>query len=202
MRNNEECASGNHRIIGYMRVSTKKQKLALQKELLKKAGCEVIYSDLGVSGKIYPRKGLTKALRSLKSGDQLIVYKLARPPRHVLRAALLLQYFKDKDIHFSSLTEAFDIQTPDGRFMYYFCSIMAEAESDRTGMRTKDGMRSRKAKGVKFGRKRKMSNDAVISAIKMLKAPDTSKAAVARYYDISPSTLNRNIENLAARRNG
>ncbi len=64
-------------LIGYARVSTTDQNLALQKEALEKAGCERIYEDT-ISGTRAERPGLTKALEMLRSGDTLVIWKLDR----------------------------------------------------------------------------------------------------------------------------
>ena len=37
-------------LIGYMRVSTAEQDIALQRDALEKAGCERLFEDIGISG--------------------------------------------------------------------------------------------------------------------------------------------------------
>ena len=55
-------------LVGYMRVSTNEQNLALQRDALKAAGCERLYDDT-CSGSVAERPGLTKALDgSVRSG--------------------------------------------------------------------------------------------------------------------------------------
>jgi len=49
-------------LIGYARVSTLDQTLALQQDALSAAGCHEIYTDT-VSGSVTERPGLTDALR-------------------------------------------------------------------------------------------------------------------------------------------
>ena len=53
-------------LIGYARISTHDQTLALQKDALEKAGCEKIFTDT-VSGTKAERKGLTEALSQLRA---------------------------------------------------------------------------------------------------------------------------------------
>jgi len=53
-------------MIGYARVSTDEQNLALQLDALRGAGCEVIHEDKA-SGVLNGRKGLTEALKGLRS---------------------------------------------------------------------------------------------------------------------------------------
>ena len=62
--------------IGYARVSTEEQNLHLQRDGLNQAGCDKIFTDKGVSGNSIQREGLNRALKQIKKGDVLIVWKL------------------------------------------------------------------------------------------------------------------------------
>ena len=59
--------------IGYARVSTADQTLALQQDTLLKAGCERIFTDTA-SGSIADRHGLEEAISQLRPGDALVVW--------------------------------------------------------------------------------------------------------------------------------
>ncbi|MBD3353613.1 MAG: hypothetical protein GF364_19170 [Candidatus Lokiarchaeota archaeon] len=63
--------------IGYVRVSTDDQKLDLQMDAMRKAGCEQVYRDVA-SGAKEQRKGLHRALSFMRKGDTLVVWKLDR----------------------------------------------------------------------------------------------------------------------------
>ena len=177
--------------IGYARVSTKKQTLAMQRQALKAAGCSRIYSDNGVSGKVFPRKGLTQALNALEAGDTLVVYKQDRLGRLVLELAKLLRHLLSKKIALESLTQSMDITSASGRLMYYFCAVLAEHESDQTGERTRDGMEVKKIKGSRFGRKPLLSAANAMAARKILEADGVTIADTAKLFDVSPRTLKR-----------
>jgi len=58
--------------IGYARVSTLDQTLDLQRDALKQAGCEKIFTDT-MSGAVAERKGLEEALAFARKGDTLVV---------------------------------------------------------------------------------------------------------------------------------
>lgn len=64
-------------LIGYARVSTADQDLALQLDALRKAGCTRIFEDTA-SGAKTERPGLTSALAYLRPGDVLAVWRLDR----------------------------------------------------------------------------------------------------------------------------
>ncbi|KPU84035.1 hypothetical protein JI58_06170 [Marinosulfonomonas sp. PRT-SC04] len=59
-------------IAGYARVSAKDQNLDAQIAALRALGCDEIYTDQ-VSGKTMQRDGLAACLKSLQTGDTLIV---------------------------------------------------------------------------------------------------------------------------------
>ena len=68
--------------IGYARVSTDDQSLALQRDALAQAGCETICEDAGVSGSVERRPGLDRALELLGQGDVLVTWRLDRLGGH------------------------------------------------------------------------------------------------------------------------
>jgi len=63
--------------IGYARVSTKEQNLALQIDALNKAGCQNIYEEIA-SGAKTKRPILDELVKNLRKGDILIIWKLDR----------------------------------------------------------------------------------------------------------------------------
>jgi DNA invertase Pin-like site-specific DNA recombinase len=64
-------------LIGYARLSTHDQTLALQQDALQKAGCNKLFTDTA-SGAKSERKGLDKALNYVRKGDTLVVWRLDR----------------------------------------------------------------------------------------------------------------------------
>jgi DNA invertase Pin-like site-specific DNA recombinase len=69
-------------LIGYARVSTIDQDLALQREALKQAGCERIFEETA-SGAKADRPQLLRALDHMRAGDTLLVWKLDRLARSI-----------------------------------------------------------------------------------------------------------------------
>ena len=68
--------------IGYARVSTEEQSLALQLAALRHAGCERIFTEKA-SAVHSPRLGLSEARSHLRPGDVLVMWKLERLGRSV-----------------------------------------------------------------------------------------------------------------------
>jgi hypothetical protein len=64
--------------VGYARVSTEEQSLALQIDALRRAGCATIFRDAVVSGAKYSRPSLDRLLARVKPGDVLVTWRLDR----------------------------------------------------------------------------------------------------------------------------
>ena len=67
-------------LVGYARVSTQEQDLALQLDALRTAGCEKICEEKS-SGAQRERPALQAALTYMREGDTLVVWKLDRLAR-------------------------------------------------------------------------------------------------------------------------
>lgn len=126
-------------LIGYARVSTTDQNTELQKKALIRAECELIFEDTA-SGKNAQRPGLKKAIRRLRRGDTLMVWKLDRLGRSVRDLIDLVSALQAKGIHFRSLTDSIDTSTPAGRFFFHVMSALAEMERELIVERTRAGL--------------------------------------------------------------
>ncbi len=143
------------RKIGYVRVSDADQTENLQLDALKAAGCDLIYGDHGVSGKIRKRKGLSDLLAALKQGDTLIVWKLDRLGRSTLHLLTLLDDLRQRGIDFHIITQGIDTRTALGRMVFGQLAVFAEFEREQISERTKAGMAAAKVRGVHVGRPRR-----------------------------------------------
>jgi len=177
--------------IGYARVSTDDQTPALQLAALKKAGCKTIFKDEGLSGATVKRPSLRRCLKKLEPGDTLIVWKLDRLGRSLRDLITMLDDLKQRGVKFRSLTEAIDTDTPTGRAMWQMIGVLAELERSLISERTRAGLDAAKARGVKFGRKPKLSDEQIIHARKLLKAGKHSRNDVARLFNVGRKTLYR-----------
>jgi DNA invertase Pin-like site-specific DNA recombinase len=111
---------------GYARVSTGDQTPALQLAALKKAGCNTVFKDDGLSGATTKRPALLRCLKKLEHGDTLIVWKLDRLGRSLRDLIAMLDDLKHRGVKFRSLTEAIDTETPTGRAMWQMIGVLAE----------------------------------------------------------------------------
>ena len=173
--------------IGYARVSTGDQNPALQITALKRAGCERIFTDKA-SGASRKRPALDKCLKALNAGDVLVVWKLDRPGRSLRDLITLLDELKGQGVKFRSLTEAIDTETPTGRAMWQMVGVLAELERSLIQERTKAGREAAKRRGVKLGRKPKLSPQQVTHARKLIEDGE-SPSHVAQLLKVARSTL-------------
>ncbi len=146
---------------GYARVSTDDQDPALQLAALKKAGCDQTFTDKGISGATTKRPALARCLKTLQSGDTLIVWKLDRLGRSVRDLLNILHDLQGREVQFQSITEAIDTRTPTGRAMLHMVALLAELERGLITERTRAGVKAAKKRGVKFGPKPKLSPEQI-----------------------------------------
>jgi len=99
--------------IGYARVSTLDQNLALQQDALKEAGCEKIFIEQ-MSGAVTHRPALREAVEYARGGDTLIVWKLDRLARSMKQLIKTIEELRLRNIGLRSLTEAIDTTTAQG----------------------------------------------------------------------------------------
>src|SRR3954447_12924690 len=138
-------------LIGYARVSTTDQTLALQQDALTQAGCERIFTDTA-SGSKTDRPGLQEALRFARSGDTLVVWRLDRLGRSLKHLIETVTAMQEDGIHFRSLQEQIDTGSSGGKLIFHVFGALAEFERDLIRERTKAGLTAARARGRVGGR--------------------------------------------------
>jgi DNA invertase Pin-like site-specific DNA recombinase len=136
------------------------------------------------------RPELAKCLKALKAGDVLVVWKLDRLGRSLHDLIGLLDDLKTRGVAFKSVTESIDTATPTGRAMWQMVGILAELERSLIQERTKAGRAAAQARGVKMGRKPKLTTRQVVHARK-LREQGESPNEVAQLLKVSRRTLYR-----------
>src|SRR5687767_13289901 len=97
-------------LVGYARVSTQEQDLALQLDALRTAGCTRIFEEKA-SGAQRERPELKAALAYMRQGDTLVVWKLDRLARSLKQLIETVEALGQQDVGLRSLTEAIDTTT-------------------------------------------------------------------------------------------
>src|SRR3712207_6386249 len=142
-------------LIGYARISTLDQSLALQQDALRAAGCERIFTATA-SGARTDRPGLADALEHLRTGDTLVVWRLDRLGRSLEHLMETIRELHEQGIHFKSLQEQLDTATSGGKLVFHVFGALAEFERDLIRERTRAGLEAARARGRRGGRPRKL----------------------------------------------
>jgi DNA invertase Pin-like site-specific DNA recombinase len=179
-------------LIGYARVSTVDQNLALQRDALTEAGCQKIFTEQ-MSGAVADRPALHDAVEFARSGDTLIVWKLDRLARSMKQLIETIEDLRVRGIGFRSLTEALDTTTAQGRLVFHMFGALAEFERSLIRERTQAGLAAARRLGRKGGRPLKLTDDDIEAAKALLANPDIGVTQIAHRLGVSPATLYRYI---------
>src|SRR4051812_15881779 len=178
-------------VYGYARVSTDGQDLAPQVAQLKAAGAETVFREK-VSGARANRPELTRPLKNLAYGDVLIVTRLDRLARSTRDLLNVLDEITKRDAGFRSLGDAWaDTTTPHGRLILTVLGGLAEFERDLIRTRTGEGRARAKARGVKLGRKPKLTLHQKREAIARRERGDETLTEIGHSYNVSGWTISR-----------
>ena len=167
--------------IGYARVSTSDQSVYMQKQALKQAGCEKIFSDTA-SGVRADRVGLDNAMTHLRAGDTLVVWKLDRLGRSLQNLIQIIKLLQENKIGFQSLQENIDTTTSGGKLVFHIFSALAEFERDIIRERTNAGLQAARARGRLGGRPYLLPPKDIIRVKKLYAARENTVIEICRIF--------------------
>jgi site-specific DNA recombinase len=98
------------------------------------------YEDDGFSAKDTARPALAALRREARAADVVVVLRLDRLTRSVLDLYTLLKEWEERGVHFRSVTEPYDTQKAEGRFMIGLLALLAEWERLRISERVREVM--------------------------------------------------------------
>jgi DNA invertase Pin-like site-specific DNA recombinase len=177
-------------IVGYARVSTDGQTLDNQLSALRAAGAEKVFSEK-VSGAKTDRRQLAKAIAALAVGDVLLVTRLDRLARSTRDLLNVLATVSEKQAGFKSLADPMiDTTSPHGKLILAVLAALAEFERSMILARTGEGRKRAQTRGVRFGRRPKLSEYQIKEAL-VRKANGESLVDIGRSYGVSHSTISR-----------
>jgi len=177
-------------ILGYVRVSTDGQSLDAQVRQLGGAGCEKIYQEKA-SGARSDRAQFRRVIDQLAAGDVLMVTRLDRLARSTRDLLNTLAAIAGKKAGFRSLGDTWaDTTTAHGRLMLTVLGGLAEFERELIRARTGEGRARAVARGVKMGRKPKLTAHQRREAIKRRDQGEPVRE-IGRSYNVSHSTISR-----------
>lgn len=166
-------------LIGYARVSTEDQDLTRQRTALNDIGCQRIYEEK-VSGANRSRPELSRLLDQLRAGDVVVVSRLDRLARSTRDLLEIAEQLKAAEAGFRSLQEPWaDTTSPAGRMVLTVFAGIAEFERELIHERTQSGRMAAQARGVRFGRPPKLTDDHIQLAQRLIdegrSVPEVSK---------------------------
>ena len=102
----------------------------------------------------------------------------------------MLDDLKERGVKFRSLTEQIDTETPTGRAMWQMIGVLAELERSLISERTRAGVKAAQRRGVKFGRKPKMTPQQIAHARKLIDQGE-DRQKIADLFKVGRKTLYR-----------
>ena len=178
-------------IYGYARVSGKSQDLAAQLADLKAAGCERIFREK-ISAATAERPQLKRLLAVAGDGDVVIIPAIDRLSRDTTDLLVIARDLQKAGAGLRSIAEPIIDTTSDyAEILLATLGIVAKLERRRIKERTERGRADAKAKGVKFGRKPKLTLHQKREAIKRRDVDEETLRSIARSYNVSAATISR-----------
>ena len=179
--------------LGYARVSTEDQSLEIQRRRLTDAGCEMLFEEK-ISGAARGRPALEKLIDQLRKDDVLVIARLDRLARSTAELLRIAERVTENKAGIQSLDEPWaDTTSPSGKMVMTIFAGIAEFERTLILSRTHDGRQAAMARGVAFGRPKKMRADQQELA-RQLVHDGKSISAVARTFNVHPATIYRCLE--------
>lgn len=178
-------------IFGYARVSTEQQNLDRQLDTLNKYGVDIIFNEK-MTGTKRNRPELSKMLDRLTEGDTVVVESLSRLGRSTIDLIEIVDLFERKKVHFVSLKEQIDTSSPTGKFLFTLMSAISQFERDVIAERTKEGLRSARARG-RLGGRPKTDVTSINKAIKLYNTRQYSIKEIEELTGVKKSTLYRHL---------
>lgn len=185
--------------IGYLRVSTKEQRIDRQADALRPICDELHLERLSAVAKSRPV--FEAILARLTQGDTLVVWDLDRAFRSTKDALIHMDRLKERGINFQIVSLGVDTGTAAGRLAFTVVAAVAEHERNCLSERTKQALAVLRRNGKRLGPPPKMSDRQVENAAARIARGELRKD-VAQSYGVHPWTLTRAIRRLRNREGG
>ncbi|MXP42536.1 helix-turn-helix domain-containing protein [Altererythrobacter soli] len=141
-------------LVGYARVSSTGQDLAVQEEALRSAGCDRIFSEKRSGRSASDRPALQEAIEFARSGDTILVTRLDRWARSTQDLHNLLARLDEKGVGFTCLAQSgVDTTNSTGKLVLAILGAVAAFETDLRAERQREGIaKAREVPGKYRGR--------------------------------------------------
>ena len=167
-------------LIGYARVSTILQNLDRQIGLLRAAGCVEIFAEKASGRDVRDRPELQKAIDALGNGDVLVLAEWDRATRSMVDGITIMQRVDARGATIKVLDKPhLDLTTRMGQGFFAFLSALAEDERERIHSRASEGRRIARSRGVRMGRRPKLTAHQQQAAMARLAKGEACRAIAA-----------------------
>jgi DNA invertase Pin-like site-specific DNA recombinase len=174
-------------VIGYARVSTTDQDLALQVEALKSAGCTILRAEKASGTSTKGRPELGAILEFIRMGDELVVTRIDRLARSIGDLQDIVRALKGRGATLKALQQPIDTSTAAGKCFLDMLGVFAEFETNLRRERQMEGIAKAKAQGIYKGRPPTIEADKV----RELKAQGKGATAIAKQLGIARASVYR-----------
>lgn len=170
-------------------VSSVGQSLSVQRAKL--AGCDKLFEETRSGTTTHARPELKACLGWLREGDTLVVTRLDRLARSTLHLCQIAEGLEEKRVALRVLDQSIDTSNATGRLLFNMLGAIGQFETELRAERQMDGIARAKARGVAFGRKKRLT-PAQVEDLRRARADgalirelmarhDLSKASVYQY---------------------
>lgn len=177
-------------LLGYARVSTTDQDLAVQLQALKAAGCTIIRSEKMSGTTTKGRSELQALLEFIREGDTLVVTRIDRLARSIGDLQDIVRELKSRRAALRATEQPIDTSTAAGKAFLDMLGVFAEFETNLRRERQLEGIAQAKARGVYKGRKPSIDRERVIQLHKKGMGP----TAIADELKIGRASVYRVLE--------
>ena len=178
-------------LVGYARVSSTQQNLDRQLGALRAQRCDKVFTEKASAKSLCGRPQLEKAIDALGTGDVLVLAEWDRATRSMMDGITIMQRVHARGAAVKVLDKPhLDLTTPIGRGFLAFLSALAEDERERIHKRASEGRRAAIARGVRMGRKPKLTEHQRRIALQRMRAGESGRA-IARDMGVAHTTINR-----------
>ncbi|UKS67699.1 recombinase family protein [Rossellomorea marisflavi] len=139
------------KVIGYCRISDRSQKTDSQVDQLQAYGVDEIITET-VSG-VSADKRLYELIEQMEEGSTLCVLRPDRLARNTKMLLEVVEKLEEKSIDLVIVSLGIDTRTPVGKLVLTIMAGVSQWERDELKIKQKNGVKSAKKRGVKFGPK-------------------------------------------------
>ncbi len=177
-------------LVGYGRVSSSGQSLAIQNEALTAAGCEKLFAEKETGTSTLTRQALSDALDFIREGDTLMVTRIDRLARSVADLEAIVAKVKAKGAFLKAVEQPIDTSTAAGTAFLQMLGVFAQFETAIRKERQAEGIAKAKQEGRYKGRKPTVD----VQQVRSLRAEGVRPVDIAARLGIARASVYRALE--------